>query len=64
MPEPMFKWHGTYITVPELVRRLGTVELTFCKNNQSIQVRDKCGKFCGCLKYDWGGGNAAQTVSK
>lgn len=64
MPEPMFKWHGTYITVPELVRRLGTVELTFCKNNQSIQVRDKCGKFCGCLKYDWGDGNAAQTVSK
>lgn len=64
MPEPMFKWYGRYITVPELVRRLGTVELTFCKNNQSIQVRDKYGKFCGCLKYDWGDGNAAQAVSK
>ena len=64
MPEPMFKWDGRYITVPELVRRLGTVELTFCKNNQSIQVRDKYGKFCGCLKYYWGDGNAAQTVSK
>lgn len=64
MPEPMFKWDGTYITVPELVRRLGKVQLTFCENNDSIQVRDKCGKFCGCLKYDWGYDNAAQAVSK
>lgn len=53
--EPMFKWKGHYITIPELVKKLDSVELKYCHSNNSIQVRDKLGKFIGCIKYDWTG---------
>jgi len=53
MPEPMLKQCGKYITVPELVRQQGYISLRFCAANQSIQVRDDCGRFLGNLKYDW-----------
>ena len=61
--EPIIKIDGKYQTVTKLVKELGTVTLNYCENNNSIQVRDKNGKWLGNLKYDWSESNAAETVS-
>lgn len=63
--QPMLKnpVDGKYYSIPEIMLKYKTVELKYISSNKSIQVRDMGGKFIGCLKYDWGGENAAKTVS-
>lgn len=63
--EPMIKIDGVYITVPDLIKRYGFVTMKHIPSNNSIQVRDDCGRFIGCLKYDWEcNGYAAASVSE
>ena len=51
--EPKVVLYGRYHSIPEIVKLYGIINLKYVPSNNSIQVRDKDGRWIGNLKYDY-----------